>query len=120
MDFRHVEPHLDSRSRRGTLDPGSLYTTRPEHPQGSMSRLNTYESTAVRLHPLKIKPAGNAYAANGNSKSEAGLLAKLPDELLVQILEYLDATALQRIQCTCRALYAFSRLEDLWKTLFVE
>lgn len=72
--------------------------------------------TTVPLHPLRIKPAGNAYTATENIKHALGNLFALPDELLVQILEFLDAASLNQLGCTCKALYAFSRLEDLWKT----
>lgn len=78
------------------------------------------DSVTVPSHPLKIKPAGNAYAATKNVKSAAGSFAVLPDELLVQILESLDAGSLRQVGCSCKALYAFARLEDLWKTLCIE
>ena len=45
---------------------------------------------------------------------------RLPDELIIQVLESLDATSLQCLGSTCKALYAFSRFEDLWKTLCIE
>lgn len=80
----------------------------------------TEDIVTVPPHPLRIKPSGNAYTATKNLKSAAGLFAALPDELLVQVFEFLDATSLGRIGATCKALYAFSRLEDLWKTLYIE
>lgn len=78
------------------------------------------DSLAVPLHPLKIKPAGNAYTATENIKLAAGSFALLPDELLIQVLEYLEADSLSRLGSASKALYAFSRLEDLWKTLCIE
>lgn len=75
---------------------------------------------AVPPHPLGIKPAGNAYTSDGNLKSAAGSLAYLPDELIVQILEFLDATSLLKLGKTCKALYAFAQFEELWKALFIE
>lgn len=77
-------------------------------------------SVTVPSHPLEVKPTGNAYNATRNLKSATGFFVGLPDELLVQVLEYLDARPLQNIGCTCKAMYAFSRLEDLWKTLCTE
>ena len=79
-----------------------------------------YDSLTVPSHPLQIKPAGNAYTATENIKLAAGSFALLPDELLIQVLEYLGAASLKRLGSACKALYAFSRLEDLWKTLFIE
>lgn len=75
--------------------------------------------TVVPLHPLGIKPAGNAYTSSTNIRSTIGIFASLPDELVVQVLEYLDSTSLLQLGATCKALYAFSRLEDLWKALFL-
>lgn len=78
------------------------------------------DSLAVPSHPLGVKPAGNAYAATEDIKSAAGLFATLPDELLVQTLESLDAASLRQVEHSCKALYAFARLDDLWKTLCTE
>ncbi|KAH4932944.1 tRNA wybutosine-synthesis-related protein 4 [Parastagonospora nodorum] len=74
---------------------------------------------AVPSHPLGIKPAGNAYTASENIKSRCGSFARLPDELLSHILESFDADTLIRLGTTCRALYAFTRLDELWRALFV-
>ena len=77
-------------------------------------------SLTVPPHPLSIKPAGNAYTAIENIKLAAGLFMGLPDELIIQVLESLDAVSLKRLGGTCKALYAFSRFEDLWKSLCIE
>ena len=69
----------------------------------------------VPVHPLGIRPSGNAYAAKNNLKPAAGFLGALPDDILIQILEQLDAPALKHVGSLCKALYAFSRLDDLWK-----
>ena len=76
-------------------------------------------SLAVPPHPLGIKPAGNAYAAEKNIRSAMGLFNTLPEDVLVQLLEFLDAPILRQMGCTCKALYAFTRLEELWKTLLI-
>ena len=77
------------------------------------------ESTTVPTHPLGVKPLGNAYTAKLNIRTRAGELALLPDELIIQILEWLEINDLLRLGSTCKALYAFSREEELWKTLFL-
>ncbi|KAI9687280.1 MAG: hypothetical protein M1822_002323 [Bathelium mastoideum] len=74
----------------------------------------------VPSHPLHVRPSGNAYTSGRNLMDEAGVWAILPDELLIQLLEYLEATELLRLGATCRALHAFSRAEELWKALLVE
>ncbi|CAI6284103.1 unnamed protein product [Periconia digitata] len=76
-------------------------------------------ATAVPTHPLHIKPAGNAYTASENLKTYCGSFCQLPDEVLSVVLESFDADTLVRLGSTCRALYAFTRLEELWRALFV-
>lgn len=76
--------------------------------------------TAVQRHPLGVRPSGNAFTSKSNLKASCGIYALLPDEVLAQLLEYLEATDLLKLGATCRALHAFTRAEDLWKTLFVE
>ena len=77
------------------------------------------EAMAVLRHPLDIKPAGNAYTASPNLKISAGTLSSLPDELIIEVLEFLPAESLLAIGSTCKAFFAFSRFEELWKNLFV-
>ncbi|KAF2013152.1 F-box domain-containing protein [Aaosphaeria arxii CBS 175.79] len=77
-------------------------------------------ATAVPTHPLDIKPAGNAYTASENLKSHCGAFAVLPDELINHMLESFDAGTLVRLGSTCKALYAFTRLDELWRALFIE
>ncbi|KAF2203758.1 F-box domain-containing protein [Delitschia confertaspora ATCC 74209] len=71
-------------------------------------------------HPLGVKPLGNAYTATENIKLRCGAFARLPDELLNHFLETLDGETLVRLGSTCKALYAFTRADDLWRSLFVE
>lgn len=89
------------------------------HPRHVAKDSGQHDSLAVPSHPLSIKPAGNAYTATKNIKLAAGLFMGLPDELIIQVLESLDASSLKRLACTSKALYAFSRFEDLWKTLCI-
>ena len=91
----------------------------PSH-QENFSKSSGEHDSVVPSHPLGIKPAGNAYSATENIKLATGVFTALPDELIIQLLEFLDATSLKRLGCTCKALYAFSRLEELWKTLCIE
>lgn len=84
------------------------------------SQLGEDGPDAIPPHPLGVKPLGNAYTTRRNLKASAGSFKRLPDELLVHFLEYLEAVDLLKLGGTCKALYAFTRFEDLWKTLFVE
>lgn len=78
------------------------------------------ETVTVPRHPLGLKPLGNRYTSHGNIKEWTGSFQILPDEQVIQILDYLDASSLVTIGATCKALYAFARFEDLWKNLFLE
>ncbi|KAI9710100.1 MAG: hypothetical protein M1820_002902 [Bogoriella megaspora] len=88
--------------------------------QNSIQADGTDLSLAVPSHPLGVKPSGNAYTATRNLKEHAGLFAALPDELLLQVLEYVDAPSLLRLGGSCRALHAFARVEDFWKAFLLE
>ncbi|KAL8695987.1 MAG: hypothetical protein Q9224_003031 [Gallowayella concinna] len=94
----------------------------PNDRQAIKSEFYTIEDnnyTMIPVHPLDIKPLGNAFTEDENIKTKAGVFALLPDELITQIMESLDLIILLRLGCTCKALYAFSRQEDLWKILFL-
>ena len=70
----------------------------------------------IPQHPMGIKPAGNQFVAEHNIKAAAGVFSYVPDELLIQLFEFFEPLSLLQIGATCKALYAYSRLEDLWKT----
>ena len=90
------------------------------HSNNHLEYSEEYDPLTVPPHPLGIRPTGNTYTATENIKPAAGFFMRLPDELILQVLESLDATSLQCLGCTCKALYAFSGFEDLWKTLCIE
>ena len=76
---------------------------------------------SIPLHPLGIKPLGNQYLFSGKVARESlGSLQQLPDEVLMQLLEYLDQRALRLLGYTCRFLFACCVSDDLWKSLFLE
>lgn len=72
-------------------------------------------------HWNRVKPSGQAYLATENIKIAAGPFSMLPDELIIRILEYLDILSILRIGSTCKALWAFSRLDEpLWRSIFMK
>ncbi|EEP82825.1 conserved hypothetical protein [Uncinocarpus reesii 1704] len=75
---------------------------------------------AIPTHPLGVKPSGNGLTASWTLRSSIGYFGILPDELISLLLESLDAKALRRLGATCKALYAFTRSEELWKGIFIE
>lgn len=108
----NCEPPLDiSRPAKKIKLDQSLHHPRQEDME---------EPVAIPSHPLDVKPSGNAYTATENLKDNCGVFAMLPDELLMQLLEYLPGKELQLLGSTCKALHAFSRADELWKELFVQ
>ncbi|KAI2467736.1 Clavaminate synthase-like protein [Annulohypoxylon bovei var. microspora] len=78
-------------------------------------------SDSIPVHPMGVKPLGNQYFVSGpTARQSLGPLGRLPDEMILQILEYLDTSSLENIGLTCRFLYAFCQLDELWKILFLE
>ena len=75
------------------------------------------EQGTLPPHPYGVKPLGNAYAHTETSHNNAFL--QLPDEVLVETLECLDAKSLARIGATCKSLLAFARSEEIWKALYL-
>ncbi|KAH8194457.1 hypothetical protein TruAng_011380 [Truncatella angustata] len=76
---------------------------------------------SIPAHPLGVKPLGNQYFAPGPLARHAiGFWRGLPDELIIQLLEYLDQESLKNLGSTCRFLYASCQLDELWKPLFLE
>ena len=77
--------------------------------------------SSIPSHPLGIKPLGNRYLYDGPvARKSIGSLQGLPDEMLAQLLEFLDQRSVRLLGYTCRFLYAFSLSDDTWKTLFLE
>ncbi|KAF7713767.1 Uncharacterized protein PECH_000604 [Penicillium ucsense] len=74
---------------------------------------------AIPSHPLGVKPTGNALLASWSLRDHIGTFQHLPDELLLELLEYLNGSDLLSLGRTCKAFYAFTRAEELWKTLFI-
>lgn len=86
------------------------------HPEPDVEDLSGHEE--IPGHPLGVKPSGNALLAAENLRHAIGTFNILPDESILMLLEYLDGPSLLNIGQTCKAFYAFTRAEDLWKALF--
>ena len=71
----------------------------------------------VRPHPQGVRPSGNAVSVRSNAVSSMGFLAVLGDEILLSILSWLSIDDLRKLGSTCRALFAFTCHDELWKPL---
>ncbi|KAJ6146036.1 hypothetical protein N7497_008018 [Penicillium chrysogenum] len=89
-------------------------TSLPSHPHDA-----EIIREAIPSHPLGVKPSGNALLATWSLRSAIGTFQHLPDELILLLLEGFDGPSLLSIGRTCKAFYAFTRAEELWKALFV-
>lgn len=78
------------------------------------------QNESIPTHPLRVKPLGNRFLADGpDARASAGSWALLPDEVLMLVLEQLDEATLVALGAACKLLYAFTRVDELWKSLFV-
>lgn len=79
------------------------------------------DSSSIPSHPLGIKPLGNKYfSGGGDARRSMGVLQILPDEMLMQLLEYLDQRTLRLFGYTCKFLFACCVSDDIWKTIYLE
>lgn len=69
---------------------------------------------SVQPHPYGIKPSGNHYISGHRSTFD-----RLPDELILHLLDSLPINDLLSLCHTCKKLYAYSISEDIWKDIFV-
>ncbi|KAL2170047.1 hypothetical protein VTG60DRAFT_5319 [Thermothelomyces hinnuleus] len=77
--------------------------------------------SSIPPHPLGIKPLGNKYfSASADARMSIGALQALPDEVLMQLLEYMDARTLRMLGYACKFLFACCMADDVWKTIFLE
>lgn len=107
---RHSTCHLDSSQ--------DVFRDNIDH--ASFSTPGIDESAKVPSHPLGLKPLGNALGAAVNIRDNSGLFSFLPEELIVQLVENLNPRDLLALGATCKALYAFCHLDEMWKALVLE
>ncbi|KAM4054848.1 cupin-like domain-containing protein [Hirsutella rhossiliensis] len=89
---------------------------KPDAPEPSRSR----RADSIPSHPLRVKPLGNRYLSDGpNARASVGAWSALPDEMLMLVLELFDPRELLRLGSTCKFLYAFCHLDELWKAVFL-
>jgi hypothetical protein len=76
--------------------------------------------TSTTPHPYGVLPSGNAllkkdpYAVRRNG---LGILGKITDEAILELLSYLNGDELVRIHQLSRPLYVYTNYSDLWRDL---
>lgn len=73
----------------------------------------------IQAHPLGIRPSGNALTESAHARDNIGTFGALPDEVILSLFEWLEGMDLLQLGATCRALFAFTKSEDLWKGLLL-
>ena len=68
-------------------------------------------------HPLGVRPSGNALTCDQNLQDAMGSWNRLPDATILLLLEWLDAKSLADLGNTCRAFFAYSTYDQLWRDL---
>lgn len=76
-------------------------------------------NNSVRRHPLGVRPSGNALTADQDLSLSMGIFGRIPDALLLLLLEYLDQDALLRLGHTCKGLFAYTTHDQIWRDLAV-
>lgn len=91
-------------------------------PSGGVVESSSFEESpnSIPLHPLGVRPLGNQYTATSIARKFIGTFQAVPDEIIAIILEVFESHDLRLLGATCKFLYAFTRSDDLWKTLFIE
>ena len=101
------------------VEPDSLVDIVPPTKKAKLDHDRDEPSTVVR-HPLGVRPAGNALFADRDLRVSIGTFRRLPEELLAMLLAYLKPADLLRLGGTCRALFAYTRNDELWRAHFTE
>ncbi|RLV95479.1 F-box protein [Spathaspora sp. JA1] len=77
-------------------------------------------------HPLNVKPSGNSLLNNDTTLNDSknsllGVFASFPDELIQEVIGYIDdSPSLRNLSHVSRIFYAFLYDEEIWKKLYVK
>lgn len=77
------------------------------------------DGLGIRPHPLGVRPSGNALTAKKDLRAQMGLFGRIPDQLVLTLLEWLDEDTLLRLGSTCKAFYAYTTYDQLWRDLWI-
>ncbi|RMZ92723.1 hypothetical protein DV736_g18, partial [Chaetothyriales sp. CBS 134916] len=83
--------------------------------------LNDQSDKSIRMlrHPLGVRPSGNALTSKHTLHDAMGSWGRLPDEMILSLLEWLDVGGLISLGNTCRAFFAYTAYDQLWRELAV-
>ena len=80
----------------------------------------TQSDPQFQAHWLGVRPGGNVLTELARARDNIGTFGTLPDEVILLLLEWLEDVDLIWLGTTCRAFFAFTLNDELWKTLFLQ
>ena len=111
----HEIKKLKTKHSSGSQNDDKSYTVGISNEEEECEETNM----SIPRHPLDIKPLGNAYMSSEDIRTASGFFYTLPEEMLVYLLEQMEAPALVALGATCKAMYAFTRADELWRALYI-
>ncbi|KAG5974260.1 hypothetical protein E4U55_008266 [Claviceps digitariae] len=100
--------------------PSAVLIPSHEQTQGIVNEAHHVAESSIPTHALGVKPLGNCYLSEcPNAKVNSGTWGVLPDEMVMLVLEQMDARSLLSLGSTCKFLFAFCYSDELWKALFL-
>ncbi|SGY23679.1 BQ5605_C019g08967 [Microbotryum silenes-dioicae] len=116
-----MRPQAPLKRAHTTTTPTEQTTTTPSPPT---KRPKLATSSSATANPLELKPLGNLIfrpSAHLTRTQGLGILSILPDELLLShIFSALDGEDLVRAQGVSKAFFGWTRVEGIWKGLYIE
>ena len=79
------------------------------------------DCVTVERHPLNVRPLGDQLLSEApDLRPRLGLIAMLPDEILLRILGEVGGSSLCACACTSMAMRVLASSEDVWRTCCLE
>jgi hypothetical protein len=96
-----------------------MVRSRQEEQERKEEELREKESVLERgRHPYGVQPLGNMYTDSAPSlRPGLGILAPLPDQAVLHLLEMLGVRELGLLTCCSKALYVFCHHDEIWRSL---
>lgn len=80
----------------------------------------SHSAPEIHAHRLGIRPSGNGLTESAHARHNIGTFGVLPDEVILTVLEWIEDAQLIVLGKTCRAFFAFTSNDDLWRTLLLQ
>ncbi|GAB2226852.1 hypothetical protein Droror1_Dr00008645 [Drosera rotundifolia] len=118
-----LKPKPKSKKLKSKSKPKTLKSTNPKDPFEEDDEAFTLKPSESSTTNHVVQPLGNLYlTSNGHNSRDSGLgdLKILTDELVLEILGFLDGNHLGILGTVSRSLYVFCCHEPIWRNLVLE